>query len=62
MSWGLETVIIKPSKLEAMMQSLYFKCLPFLGVNRHITKEWRMLPEQYHGLGMPNYVVSCLAA
>ena len=62
MMWGLETVIISPNRLEKMIQSLYFQCLPLLGVNRHITKEWRMLPERYHGLGMPNYVVNCLSA
>ena len=44
------------------MQVLYSQCLPILGVNRNIGTEWRMLPERYQGLGMPNYVMLCFAA
>ena len=62
MVFGLETVIMSPKKMEKLMQNLYFKVLPILGVNRHITKEWRMLSESYHGLGLPNFVVLCFAA
>ena len=51
-----------PSKLDKLMHSLYFQILPYLGINRHITKEWRMLPERYQGLGLPNFVVWSLAA
>ncbi len=29
----------------------------FLGLNRHITKTWCMIPKKYHGLGMPNFFV-----
>ena len=57
MVFGLETVIMLPKKMEKLMQNLYFRFLPILGVNRHITKGWRMLPERYHGLGLPNFVV-----
>ena len=60
--WGLVSVNMPPDKLESEIQSLYFRALPFLGVNRCITKEWRMLPERFQGLGMPNFVVECLAA
>ena len=38
MYFGLATVIMRPAKLDDRMQSLYYHCLPFLGVNRHITK------------------------
>ena len=61
MYFGLATVIMSPAKLDDRMQSLYYHCLPFLGVNRNITKPWRMLPEKYHGLGLPNFVVVCFA-
>ena len=40
MSWGLVAVVLPPEKLEEMMQSLYYRLLPLLGVNRCITKEW----------------------
>ena len=62
MTWGLVVVNMAPEKLDKMRQALYFKILPFLGVNPHITKEWRMLPERFHGLGLLNFVVLCLAA
>jgi len=61
MSWGLVAVVMSPKKLEEMMQSLYYRVLPCLGINRCITKEWRMLPERYVGLGLPNFVVITLA-
>ena len=62
MCFGLATVIMRPTKLDKRMQSLYYHCLPFLGVNRHITKPWRMLPKKYHGLGLPTFVVVCFVA
>ena len=62
MIWGLVVVNMAPEKLDKMMQASYFKVLPFLGVNRHITKEWQMLPERFHGLGLMIFVVLCLAA
>ncbi len=33
MSWGLVTVCMSPSKLDAKFQKVYAKALPFLGVN-----------------------------
>jgi hypothetical protein len=43
-----------PKKLNAKFQQVYEKALPFLGENCKIKREWRRLPEQYQGLGMPN--------
>ena len=62
MTFGLSTVNMTPKKTKAMMQSIYFKLLPLLGVNFHITKERRMLGERFHGLGLPNFVVLCFAS
>ena len=62
MTWGLVTVNMALEKLDEMMQALYFEILPSLGVNRHTTKEWQMLPEWFHGLSLPNFVELCLAA
>ena len=62
MVWGLASAIIKPAKLEQIMQGLYFKILPLLKVNRNITKAYRMFLTKYHGLEMPNFVVHRFAA
>ena len=61
LSWGLVTVILPPATLDYLIQKLYFKALPLLGVNRCITKEWRCLPEMFQGLGLPNFVIRALA-
>ena len=61
MTWGLVAAIMSPSKLDDLMQSLYYKILPFLGVNRNITKFWRTLPERFQGLGLPNFAVVAFA-
>ena len=38
-TWGLVVDNMAPKTLDKMTQALYFKILPFLGVNRHISKE-----------------------
>ena len=50
-----------PGKMDKLMQSLNFQILPYLGIHRHINKKWRMLPERYQRLGLPNFVVWSLA-
>jgi hypothetical protein len=62
MSFGLGCVIISPSTLDTMIQALYYKILPLLGINRCIAKGWRMLTARHQGLGLPNFVVDCFAA
>jgi hypothetical protein len=52
---------MQPKKLDAQVKCVYAKALPFLGVNGNIKKEWRTLPEQYQGLGMPNIPLAALA-
>jgi hypothetical protein len=36
MAWGLVIVCMEPKKLDAMIQRVYAKALPYLGVNRNI--------------------------
>ncbi len=62
MSWGLVTVCMQPMRLDAMIQRVYAKALPHLGVNRNIKKEWRTLPERYLGLALPNFPLIALSA
>jgi hypothetical protein len=50
-----------PKKLNAQVQHVYTKGLPFLQVNGNIKKEWRTLLEQYQGLGMSNIQLAALA-
>jgi hypothetical protein len=54
LSWGLVTVCMPPKKFNAKFQWVHEKALPFLSVNCKIKQEWRTLPEQYQGSGMPN--------
>ena len=61
MSWGMVTVCLHPRQLDTMIQRVYAKALPFLGVNSKIKKEWRTLPEMFQGLGLPNFPLICLA-
>jgi hypothetical protein len=48
-------------KLDLQYQQIYARALPFLGVNSKIKREWRTLPEQYQGLGMPNFPLLALS-
>jgi hypothetical protein len=61
MSWGLVTVCLQPKKLDAMIQRVYAKALPYLGVNQNIKKEWRTLPERYQGLALPLFSLVALS-
>ena len=40
LSWGLVTTCMPPRKLDAELQRVYVKALPFLGVNCNIKREW----------------------
>ncbi len=60
-AWGLVTDCLYPKKLDAMIQRVYKKALPSLGVNRKIKKEWRKLPDMYQGLALPNFLLLALS-
>jgi hypothetical protein len=62
MSWGLVTVCMSSSKLDAKFQKVYEKASPFLGVNCKIKHQWRTLPEMYQGLGLPNFPLIALSS
>jgi hypothetical protein len=62
MMWGIATVVMSPHQLLKQFQKVYFRCLPFLNVNCHIDLPWRLIPEQYQGLGMANYALVSLAS
>jgi len=60
MMWGIATVAMPPQKLLAQFQRVYFRCLPSLNVNCHIELPWRLIPERYQGLGLPNFALVSL--
>ncbi len=61
MSWGIATVVLSPQEIYLATKPVYFKCLPLLGVQRHIELPWRMLPECYQGIGLPNFSLISLS-
>jgi hypothetical protein len=48
-------------KQEETFQSIWYKLLPLLKVNWHITKEFRMLPTLFQGLALPNPNIDVLS-
>ncbi len=62
MMWGIATIIMWPHRLLKQFQQKYFRFLPLLNVNCHIDLPWRLIQEQYQGLGMANYALVFLAS
>jgi hypothetical protein len=62
MLWGLLTVILSLRELFKATRSMYFKCLPLLGIQHHIELPWRTLPEAYQGVGFPNFALLSLSS
>jgi hypothetical protein len=62
MAWGLSTVVLSSRELYLATKPVYFKCLPLLGVQRHIELPWRTLPELLQGIGLPNLALHSLAS
>jgi len=51
---GAAAVTHAPQALKEAYQSIWYKLLPLLRVNRNITKEYRMLPLRFQELALPN--------
>ncbi len=62
MLWGLSTVVLSTHKFYEATRPVYFKCLPLLGMQRHIELPWHTLPEAYQGISLPNFSLHLLAA
>ena len=62
MTWGIATVVLPPQKILAQFQRVYFRCLPSLNINCHIELPWRLIPERYQGLGLPNFALVSLTS
>jgi len=59
--YGAAAVTHDPQALEDAYQSIWYKLLPLLRVNRNITKEYRMLPLRFQGLALPNPNIESLS-
>jgi hypothetical protein len=59
--YGAAAVTHSPQKLEEVSQSIWYKLLPSLCVNRNITKEYRMLPLGLQGLALQNPNIDALS-
>jgi hypothetical protein len=59
--YGNVVLMDSPTVVRDAFNALYFKCLPALGVNRCITRGWRMLPVSFQGLGLPNMALEKLS-
>ena len=59
--YGLVPLMATRNQIDMALGRWYFQCLPALGVNHNIRKEWRMLPLQFQGLGLPNLSLEKLA-
>lgn len=59
--YGLITLMAPRKTLDDAFTAWYYTFLPALGVNRNITKEWRTLPTQYQGLGLPQMSIEKLS-
>ena len=59
--YGLLPLMSSRQMIDDTFSSWYFSFLPSLGINRNIAKEWRTLPRQYQGLGLPQMSLEKLA-
>ena len=61
MFYGANCTSADPTYVDTVFHSIYYRALPALGVNRHITITlgFRTLPHRFQGLGLrePNLVV-----
>jgi hypothetical protein len=59
--YGLICVMAPRRHIDKHLPSWYYDCLPNLGINRHIALQWRTLPRQFQGLGLPVFSLEKLA-
>jgi hypothetical protein len=52
--YGLIPLMASRETIETKISRWYYHCLPSLGVNRSIGSEWKTLPFEFQGLGLPN--------
>ena len=62
MSWGIAMVVLSPQEFYLVTKPVYYKCLPFLGVQHQIELPWRTLPECYQGISLPNFSLISLSS
>ncbi len=58
MSWGISTIVLSLHKLYLATKLVYYRCLPFLCIQRHIELPWQTLPKAFQGIGLRGIDVS----
>jgi hypothetical protein len=53
---------LSPCGLYLATKPVYCRCLPLLGVQRHIEIHWKTLPKPYQGISLPNFALLSLAS
>ena len=61
-SYSLVPMLSPPEALEEEFMDIWYDLLPHLNVNRNITTDWRWIPVEYQGLGLPNVALEKAAA
>jgi hypothetical protein len=59
--YGLSSLYATLHELDTVMGAIYYKALPHLGFNRHITTEFRTLPSSFQGIGLRQWSIEKLA-
>ena len=59
--YGLVPLMVTQKQIDQALSRWYYHCLPALGVNCNIRKEWKMLPLGFQGLGLSNLSLEKLA-
>jgi hypothetical protein len=62
MVWGITTFVLSAREIYLALKPVYFRCLSFVGIQRHIELPWRMIPEKYQGIGLPYFSLVSLAS
>jgi hypothetical protein len=62
MRYGIECLLASPAKLSTEMRTVMFRCLPHLGVNRNMQREFCTLSREYQGLQLVDWPIEKLSA
>ena len=60
--YGAVALTQDPDKLKVAFQLVWYSLLPSLKVNRHIFKEFCMLPLRFQGLALPNLNIDVISS
>ena len=62
LKYGIGTNAFHQHEMDLLLHPYIYKILPRMGCNRKIKKEWRTIPYEFLGVGLPNYSLEQLIA